>query len=68
MSFMNGFLEQHWDEMSLFLQSVTDPDSEVAVTGYEASVDLAYELSTLHYMLCGIFTGVHQVLIKTSSE
>lgn len=60
MSFMNGFLEQHWDEMSLFLQSVTDPDSEVAVTGYEASVDLAYELSTLHYMLCGIFTGVHQ--------
>ncbi|XP_075711507.1 RAS protein activator like-3 [Rhinoderma darwinii] len=60
MSFMNGFLEQHWDEMSLFLQTVTDPDSEVAVTGYEGSVDLAYELSTLHYMLCGIFTGVHQ--------
>ncbi|XP_044135009.1 RAS protein activator like-3-like [Bufo gargarizans] len=60
MSFMNGFLEQHWDEMSLFLQTVTDPDSEVAVTGYEGSVDLAYELSTLHYMLCGIFTGIHQ--------
>ncbi|KAM3927341.1 RAS protein activator like-3 [Leptodactylus fuscus] len=60
MSFMNGFLEQHWDEMSLFLQTVTDPDSDVAVTGYEGSVDLAYELSTLHYMLCGIFTGVHQ--------
>ncbi|XP_072005282.1 RAS protein activator like-3 isoform X1 [Engystomops pustulosus] len=60
MSFMNGFLEQHWDEMSLFLQAVTDPDSDVAVTGYEGSVDLAYELSTLHYMLCGIFSGVHQ--------
>ncbi|XP_056426806.1 RAS protein activator like-3 isoform X2 [Hyla sarda] len=60
MAFMNGFLEQHWDEMSVFLQTVTDPDSEVAVTGYEGSVDLAYELSILHYMLCGIFTGIHQ--------
>ncbi|XP_073509992.1 RAS protein activator like-3 isoform X2 [Phyllobates terribilis] len=60
MSFMNGFLEQHWDKMSVFLQTVTDPDSEVAVTSYEGSVDLAYELSSLHYMLCGIFAGVHQ--------
>ncbi|XP_066449351.1 RAS protein activator like-3 [Eleutherodactylus coqui] len=60
MSFMNGFLEQHWDEMSVFLQTVTDPDCDVALTGYEGSIDLAYELSTLHYMLCGIFTGVHQ--------
>ncbi|XP_073444867.1 RAS protein activator like-3 [Dendrobates tinctorius] len=60
MSFMNGFLEQHWDEMSVFLQTVTDPDSEVAVTSYEGSVDLAYELSSLHYMLYGIFAGVHQ--------
>ncbi|XP_063787732.1 RAS protein activator like-3 [Pseudophryne corroboree] len=60
MAFMNSFLEQYWDEMSLFLQTVADPDSEVAAASYEGSVDLAYELAVLHYMLCGIFKGVHQ--------
>ncbi|MEE6515026.1 hypothetical protein FKM82_023512, partial [Ascaphus truei] len=60
MGFMNGFLEQYWDGMSLFLQSVADPDSEVAAARYEGSADLAYELAALHAMLCGIFTGVHQ--------
>ncbi|XP_018422454.1 PREDICTED: RAS protein activator like-3 [Nanorana parkeri] len=60
MAFMNGFLEQYWDGMSVFLQTVTDPDSEVSPAGYEGSIDLAYELATLHYMLCGIFKGVHQ--------
>ncbi|PIO36822.1 hypothetical protein AB205_0142670, partial [Aquarana catesbeiana] len=60
MAFMNGFLEQYWDGMSIFLQTVTDPDSEVSPVGYEGSIDLAYELATLHYMLCGIFKGVHQ--------
>ncbi|DBA13627.1 TPA: hypothetical protein GDO54_018452, partial [Pyxicephalus adspersus] len=60
MLFMNGFLEQYWDGMSLFLQTVTDLDSEVAPAGYEGSIDLAYELATLHFLLCGIFKGVHQ--------
>ncbi|XP_075063059.1 RAS protein activator like-3 [Mixophyes fleayi] len=60
MAFMNSFLEQHWDGMSIFLQTVADPDGEVAGASYEGSVDLAYELATLHYMLCGIFKGIHQ--------
>ncbi|KAM5172710.1 RAS protein activator like-3 [Mantella aurantiaca] len=60
MGFMNGFLEQYWDGMSVFLQTVMDPDSEVSPAGYEGSIDLAYELATLHFMLCGIFKGVHQ--------
>uniref|UniRef100_A0A8C5R7G3 RAS protein activator like 3 n=1 Tax=Leptobrachium leishanense TaxID=445787 RepID=A0A8C5R7G3_9ANUR len=60
MSFMNGFLEQHWNEMSLFLQTVSNPDSEVSEESYDGSVDLAYELAALHSMLCGIFTNVHQ--------
>ncbi|KAM9313304.1 RAS protein activator like-3 [Gastrophryne carolinensis] len=60
MEFMNGFLEQYWDQMSFFLQTVTDPDSEVSPASYEGSIDLAYELSSLHFMLSGIFEGVHQ--------
>ncbi|XP_068130666.1 RAS protein activator like-3 isoform X2 [Hyperolius riggenbachi] len=60
MAFMNGFLEQYWDGMTYFLQSVADPDGEVSPSGYEGSIDLAHELATLHFMLCGIFKGVHQ--------
>ncbi|KAE8619549.1 hypothetical protein XENTR_v10009841 [Xenopus tropicalis] len=60
MGFMNGFLEQYGDGMSVFLQAVADPESEVSPTRYESSADLAYELAVLHSMLSGIFTGVHQ--------
>ncbi|CAH2275332.1 RAS activator like-3 [Pelobates cultripes] len=60
MAFMNGFLEQHWDAMRVFLQTVANPDSEVSEVSYDGTVDLAYELAVLHSMLCGIFTNVHQ--------
>ncbi|OCT90283.1 hypothetical protein XELAEV_18018895mg [Xenopus laevis] len=60
MGFMNGFLEQYGDGMSVFLQTVADPESEVSPTRYQSSADLAYELAVLHSMLSGIFTGVHQ--------
>ncbi|KAM4677583.1 RAS protein activator like-3-like [Discoglossus pictus] len=60
MSFMNGFLEQHWDAMSQFLRTVSDQDNEIAAARFEGSTDLAYELCALHAMLCGIFTGIHQ--------
>ncbi|XP_053319514.1 RAS protein activator like-3 [Spea bombifrons] len=60
MAFMNGFLEQYWDQMNDFLLTVANPDSEVSEVNYEGSVDLAYELAALHSMLCGIFTDVHQ--------
>ncbi|KAM8972447.1 RAS protein activator like-3 [Pelodytes ibericus] len=60
MGFMNGFLEQYWDPMRLFLQTVSNPDSEVCEVNYDISVDLAYELASLHSLLCAIFTNVHQ--------
>ncbi|KAM4749157.1 RAS protein activator like-3 [Rhinophrynus dorsalis] len=60
MGFMNGFLEQYWDGMSIFLQTVSDPESEVSAARYESSADLGYELAALHAMLSGIFSGVHQ--------
>ncbi|KAG8441244.1 hypothetical protein GDO86_006834 [Hymenochirus boettgeri] len=60
MEFMNGFLEQYWDGISVFLQTVSDPESDISPTRYESSADLAYELAALHCMLSGIFAGVHQ--------
>ncbi|XP_067400691.1 RAS protein activator like-3 isoform X2 [Emydura macquarii macquarii] len=60
MGFMNEFLEHNWSHMKLFLQSVANPDSSAHLVAYDGYVDLALELSTLHSLLCDIFTGLDQ--------
>ncbi|KAH1176522.1 RAS protein activator like-3 isoform X1 [Mauremys mutica] len=60
MGFMNEFLEHNWSRMKLFLQSVANPDSSAHLVAYDGYVDLALELSTLHALLCDIFTGLDQ--------
>ncbi|XP_065436106.1 ras GTPase-activating protein nGAP-like, partial [Chrysemys picta bellii] len=60
MGFMNEFLEHNWSRMKLFLQSVANPDSSAHLVAYDGYVDLALELSTLHSLLCDIFTGLDQ--------
>ncbi|XP_032624245.2 RAS protein activator like-3-like, partial [Chelonoidis abingdonii] len=60
MGFMNEFLEHNWSRMKSFLQSVANPDSSAHLVAYDGYVDLALELSTLHTLLCDIFTGLDQ--------
>nr|XP_006112848.1 RAS protein activator like-3 [Pelodiscus sinensis] len=60
MGFMNEFLEHNWSHMKSFLQSVANPDSSAHLVAYDGYVDLALELSTLHSLLCDIFTSVDQ--------
>ncbi|CAM5116817.1 unnamed protein product [Natator depressus] len=60
MGFMNEFLEHNWSRMKLFLQSVANPDSSAHLVAYDGYVDLALELSTLHSLLCDIFTSLDQ--------
>ncbi|KAL3995867.1 serine/threonine-protein phosphatase 4 regulatory subunit 1 [Sarotherodon galilaeus] len=54
MLFMNEFLEQHWDGMRGFLQTVSSGDTEIAMTSFDGYVDLPLRLAVLHGLLVDI--------------
>lgn len=64
MLFMNEFLEQHWNGMRTFLQTVSSSDSEVPMTSFDGYVDLPLRLAVLHGLLVDIIRQKHQVGLK----
>ncbi|XP_076585631.1 RAS protein activator like-3 isoform X1 [Chaetodon auriga] len=54
MLFMNEFLEQHWDGMRTFLQTVSNLDTEIPMTSFDGYVDLPLRLAVLHGLLVDI--------------
>lgn len=61
MLFMNEFLEQHWDGMRVFLQTVSNPDTEMPMTSFDGYVDLPLRLAVLHGLLVDIIYQKKQV-------
>lgn len=61
MLFMNEFLEQHWDGMRFFLQTVSNQDTEIPMTSFDGYVDLPLRLAVLHGLLVGIIHTKDQV-------
>lgn len=61
MLFMNEFLEQHWDGMRGFLQTVSSGDTEIAMTSFDGYVDLPLRLAVLHGLLVDIIYQKDQV-------
>lgn len=61
MLFMNDFLQQHWDEMRTFLQTVSSLDSEIRTTSFDGYVDLPLRLAVLHGLLVDIIYQRDQV-------
>ncbi|XP_045903891.1 RAS protein activator like-3 isoform X1 [Micropterus dolomieu] len=57
MLFMNQFLQQHWDGMRGFLQTVSNSDTEIPMTSFDGYVDLPLRLAVLHGLLVDI---IHQ--------
>lgn len=54
MLFMNEFLQQHWDGMRGFLQTVSNVDTEMPMTSFDGYVDLPLRLAVLHGLLVDI--------------
>ncbi|XP_030289391.1 RAS protein activator like-3 isoform X1 [Sparus aurata] len=54
MLFMNDFLQQHWDGMRGFLQTVSNSDTEIPMTSFDGYVDLPLRLAVLHGLLVDI--------------
>ncbi|XP_018534031.1 ras/Rap GTPase-activating protein SynGAP isoform X1 [Lates calcarifer] len=54
MLFMNEFLQQHWDGMRGFLQTVSNQDTEIPMTSFDGYVDLPLRLAVLHGLLVDI--------------
>lgn len=54
MLFMNEFLEQHWNSMRGFLQTVSNPETEIPMTSFDGYVDLPLRLAVLHGLLVDI--------------
>ncbi|KAG7457261.1 RAS protein activator like-3-like isoform X1 [Solea senegalensis] len=54
MLFMNEFLEQHWNGMRGFLQTVSSLDTEIPMTSFDGYVDLPLRLAVLHGLLVDI--------------
>ncbi|KAM6940477.1 disabled homolog 2-interacting protein [Xenentodon cancila] len=54
MLFMNEFLQQHWDGMRGFLQTVSNQDTEIPMTSFDGYVDLPLRLAVLHVLLVDI--------------
>ncbi|KAL6110632.1 rasal3 [Pungitius sinensis] len=54
MSFMNEFLQQHWDGMRGFLQTVSNSDTEIPMSSFDGYVDLPLRLAILHGLLVDI--------------
>lgn len=61
MLFMNEFLQQHWDGMRVFLQTVSNSDTEIAMTSFDGYVDLPLRLAVLHGLLVDIIYQRDQV-------
>ncbi|XP_020564596.1 RAS protein activator like-3 isoform X1 [Oryzias latipes] len=64
MLFMNEFLEQHWDGMRFFLQTVSNQDTEIPMTSFDGYVDLPLRLAVLHGLLVGIIHTKDQETIE----
>ncbi|KAF1395558.1 hypothetical protein PFLUV_G00012770 [Perca fluviatilis] len=54
MLFMNEFLQQHWDGMRGFLQTVSNGDTEIPMSSFDGYVDLPLRLAVLHGLLVDI--------------
>ncbi|XP_047435522.1 RAS protein activator like-3 [Mugil cephalus] len=54
MLFMNEFLQQHWDGMRGFLQTVSNQDTEMPMTSFDGYVDLPLRLAVLQGLLVDI--------------
>lgn len=61
MLFMNDFLQQHWDGMRGFLQTVSNSDTEIPMTSFDGYVDLPLRLAVLHGLLVDIIYQKDQV-------
>lgn len=61
MLFMNEFLEQHWEGMRGFLQTVSNADAEITMTSFDGYVDLPLRLAVLHGLLVDIIYQKDQV-------
>ncbi|XP_041640111.1 disabled homolog 2-interacting protein isoform X2 [Cheilinus undulatus] len=57
MLFMNEFLQQHWNGMRGFLETVSTSDTEITMTSFDGYVDLPLRLAVLHGLLVDI---IHQ--------
>uniref|UniRef100_A0A3B5LWP3 Uncharacterized protein n=1 Tax=Xiphophorus couchianus TaxID=32473 RepID=A0A3B5LWP3_9TELE len=60
MLFMNEFLDQHWDGMKCFLQTVSNQDTEIPMTSFDGYVDLPLRLAVLHGLLVDIIYKKNQ--------
>ncbi|XP_077426573.1 disabled homolog 2-interacting protein [Vanacampus margaritifer] len=54
MLFMNDFLQQYWDRMRGFLQTVSNPYTEAPMSSFDGYVDLPLRLAVLHGLLVDI--------------
>ncbi|CAN9510785.1 unnamed protein product [Ophioblennius macclurei] len=54
MLFMNDFLQQHWEGMRSFLNTVSSQDADAAMTSFDGYVDLPLRLAVLHGLLVDI--------------
>lgn len=61
MLFMNEFLQQHWDGMRGFLQTMCNQDTEIPMTSFDGYVDLSLCLAVLHGLLVDIIYKKDQV-------
>ncbi|XP_074487129.1 ras/Rap GTPase-activating protein SynGAP isoform X2 [Sebastes fasciatus] len=64
MLFMNEFLQQHWDGMRGFLQTVSNLDTEIPMSSFDGYVDLPLRLSVLHGLLVDIIYQKDQDTIE----
>ncbi|XP_031654860.1 RAS protein activator like-3 isoform X1 [Oncorhynchus kisutch] len=60
MLFMNDFLQQYWERMRCFLQTVSSPDIEIPMTSFDGYVDLPLRLAVLHSLLVDIISPMKQ--------
>ncbi|XP_028829436.1 disabled homolog 2-interacting protein isoform X2 [Denticeps clupeoides] len=63
MLFINDFLEQHWEHMKGFLQTVSNPDSELDMARFDGYVDLPLRLAVLHSLLVHIVSPMKEETI-----
>ena len=68
MLFMNEFLQQHWNGMRGFLQTVSSQVNEIPMTSFDGYVDLPLRLAVLHGLLVDIIYQRGQVGWKTNGS
>ena len=61
MLFMNEFLQEHWEKMRAFLQTVSNPDGDIPMTSFDGYVDLPLRLAVLHGLLVDIISQMEPV-------